>query len=209
MSNTVVRYSDADLEEFRQLILKKMERAQEQLELLQNQIYEVTENGDGDYGQDMMDDSNTNTDVEMLNSLAIHQRKYLRELENALSRIRHKTYGICEVTGELIDKKRLLAVPTTTKSLAAKLGVTPPAPQPAVAREEEDEEETEKEKRSTRSQERQVITKVIRKTPPKKVPELQLEDEEEEFFFDEEEEDDNKELPFQDMDEFSEDQGIF
>lgn len=207
MSNTVIKYSDADLEEFRQLILKKMERSLEQLELLQNQIYEVTENGDGDYGQDMMDDSNTNTDVEMLNSLAIHQRKYIRELENALSRIRHKTYGICEVTGELIDKKRLLAVPTTTKSLAAKLGVTPSSKQPEVVNLEEEEAETKG--RPSRPRERQVITRVIRKKPQKKVPEFQLEDEEEEFFFDEEEEDDNKEVPFQNMDEFSEDEGFF
>jgi len=205
MSNTIVRFSDADLEEFRRLVMKKMQRAQEQLELLQNQIYEVTENGDGDYGQDMMDDSNTNTDVEMLNSLAIHQRKYLRELENALSRIRHKTYGICEVTGELIDKKRLLAVPTTTKSLAAKLGVTPAAPKVVVASENE-----EMENRPAQRQERQVITKVIRKAPAKKAPEFQMEDEEEEeFFFDDEEEDDNKEIPFQDMDEFSDEEGRF
>lgn len=208
MSNTVVKYSDVDLEEFRRLILKKMERAQEQLELLQNQIYEVTENGDGDYGQGMMDDSNTNTDVEMLNSLAIHQRKYIRELENALSRIRHKTYGICEVTGELIDKKRLLAVPTTTKSLAAKLGVNSLEQKPALSQ-EEDDEENEPEKRPALRQERKVITRVIRKATPKRAPEFQLEDEDEEFFLDEEEEDDNKEVPFQDMDEFSEDQGVF
>ena len=57
MDNSVKRYSDADLEEFRDLIGKKLERAKEQLELLQGQIMEVTENTDSDYGQDMMDDS--------------------------------------------------------------------------------------------------------------------------------------------------------
>ena len=56
----------------------------------------------------------------MLNNMANHQRKYIQDLENALIRINNKSYGICVTTGELIDKKRLMAVPTTTKSVTAK-----------------------------------------------------------------------------------------
>ena len=209
MSKIVQRYLDADLEEFRELIEQKLARAKEQLELLQSQILEVTENSDSDYGQDMMDDSNTNSDVEMLNNLAIHQRKYIRELESALGRIRNKTYGICEVTGELIDKKRLLAVPTTTKSLAAKLGISPSK----STEEEEDEDENKEAKAARPSQpqqpQRQVITKVIRKLPPKKSqPEqFNIEEEEEEPIFEEELfEEENNEIPYQDMDEFSDEE---
>jgi RNA polymerase-binding transcription factor DksA len=120
MTNSVVRYSDAELAEFKALIEKKLHRAQEQFEHLQEQIFEITENSSDEHGGDWVDDSSINNDVEMLNNMAIRQRMYIRELENALIRIRNRSYGICSVTGELIDKRRLLAVPTTTKSLAAK-----------------------------------------------------------------------------------------
>lgn len=120
MTNSVVRYSDAELAEFKALIEKKLHRAQEQFNHLQEQIFEITENSSDEHGGDWVDDSSINNDVEMLNNMAIRQRMYIRELENALIRIRNRTYGICTVTGELIDKRRLLAVPTTTKSLAAK-----------------------------------------------------------------------------------------
>jgi RNA polymerase-binding transcription factor DksA len=206
MSKIVHRYSDADLAEFQELIEKKLGRAREQLDQLQGQILEMTENNDSDYGQDMMDDSNTNNDVEMLNNLAIHQRKFIRELEAALGRIRNKTYGICEVTGELIDKKRLLAVPTTTKSLAAKLGVTPP-PKPVL--EEEDEDEAEDKSKSTRPQ-RQVITKVIRKPTNKKTAEKPPNDEEEDEPIINDEGDwndeEDSEIPYQDMDSFADEE---
>lgn len=114
------RYSDKELEEFRSLINKKLDHAKEQLENLQDQIIEITENTGDEHGGDWVDDSSTNTEVEMLNTMAIRQRKFIADLENALIRIKNKTYGICVITGELIDKRRLLAVPTTTKSLMAK-----------------------------------------------------------------------------------------
>ncbi len=120
MTNSVVRYSDAELAEFKELIDNKLEKSREQLQSLQEQILEITENSSDEHGGDWVDDSSINNDVEMLNNMAIRQRMYIRELENALVRIRNKTYGICSVSGELIDKRRLLAVPTTTKSLAAK-----------------------------------------------------------------------------------------
>ena len=114
------RYSDTELEEFRVLIQGKLDIARVQLEQLQSQIFEITENSDDEYGSDWMDDSSINNEIEILNDMAIRQRKYIQDLENALVRIKNKTYGICVVSGELIDKKRLLAVPTTTKSIAAK-----------------------------------------------------------------------------------------
>ena len=129
------RYSDAELEEFRDIIQKKLEMAKNQLEQLQSQIFEITENSDDEYGSDWMDDSNINNEIEILNDMAIRQRKFLLDLENALVRIKNKTYGICVVTGELIDKKRLLAVPTTTKSIAAKNAeaAKPQAPKPSAS----------------------------------------------------------------------------
>jgi RNA polymerase-binding transcription factor DksA len=120
MSNAVIRYSDAELAEFKALIDKKMEQTKENLEGLQAQILEITENTSDEHGGDWVDDSSINNEVEMLNNMAIRQRRYLKDLENALIRIQNKTYGICVITGELIDKKRLMAVPTTTKSLSAK-----------------------------------------------------------------------------------------
>lgn len=121
MEPTVNRYPDAELEEFRQIITTKLETAKIELEDLRKQVLEITENAEGDFGSDWMDDSSIANDLELLNEMAIRQRKYIQDLENALVRIKNKTYGICVVTGQLIDKKRLLAVPTTTKSIAAKL----------------------------------------------------------------------------------------
>ncbi|NUO02424.1 MAG: TraR/DksA family transcriptional regulator [Saprospiraceae bacterium] len=114
------RYPDEELAEFKTLIETKLENSREQLQQLQEQIWEITENTGDEHGGDWMDDSSINNEVEMLNTMAIRQRKYIKDLENALVRIKNKTYGICIVTGELIDKRRLLAVPTTTKSVLAK-----------------------------------------------------------------------------------------
>jgi RNA polymerase-binding transcription factor DksA len=119
-SSGTARYSDQELEEFRVLISKKLEHAKEQLQNLQDQILEITENTGDEHGGDWVDDSSTNSEVELLNTMAIRQRKFITDLENALIRIRNKTYGICVISGELIDKRRLMAVPTTTKSLMAK-----------------------------------------------------------------------------------------
>ena len=119
----ITRYSDKDLEEFQILIEKKLEQTEEQLESLQSQIMEISENSSDDHGGDWVDDSATNNDIEMLNNMAIRQRKYLVDLNNALMRIKNKVYGVCLITGELIDKRRLLAVPTTTKSLTAKTDI--------------------------------------------------------------------------------------
>jgi RNA polymerase-binding transcription factor DksA len=116
----ISRYSDAELEEFRLLITDKLEKTTEQYQNILVQIKEITENTSGDYTKDLSDFSSSQTEVELLNSMASRQRAYIQDLQNALSRIRNKTYGICVVTGSLIEKRRLLAVPTTTKSVAAK-----------------------------------------------------------------------------------------
>lgn len=115
-----VRYSDVELEEFRVVVEKKLELASEQLESLKEQILEMSEKTGDDHGGDWVDDSSINNDMEMLNNMAIRQKKYVQDLNNALLRIKNKAYGICVITGELIDKRRLMAVPTTTKSLSAK-----------------------------------------------------------------------------------------
>ncbi len=120
MANGTGRYADEDLNEFKVIVETKLQHANEQLQSLQDQILEITENAGDEHGGDWMDDSSINNDIEMLNTMAIRQRKYIKDLENALIRIKNKTYGICVVTGDLIEKRRLLAVPTTTKSVIAK-----------------------------------------------------------------------------------------
>ena len=168
--NTVNRYTDAELEEFRVVISDKLEKAKTQYENLIEQIKEITENTSGDFTKDLTDFSSSQSEVEMLNQIATRQRTYIGDLQNALVRIRNKTYGICIVTGELIDKKRLVAVPTTTKSVLAKqMGEQSASHAAAVAAsgsrkdEEEDDDETPKKKKPTEPKKPVIITKVIKK----------------------------------------------
>jgi RNA polymerase-binding transcription factor DksA len=119
-SSVTTRYSDEDLKDFKDIIDQKLEKAKSQYLSLKEQLKDITENNNDDFAKDITDFSSIQTEVEMLNNMANHQRKYIQDLENALIRINNKSYGICVVTGELIDKKRLLAVPTTTKSVTAK-----------------------------------------------------------------------------------------
>ncbi|MEL6669013.1 MAG: TraR/DksA C4-type zinc finger protein [Bacteroidota bacterium] len=114
------RYPDADLEEFRQIIQNNYKQAKEDLETLRTQIRDYSARAADDFGADYGDDSNTNSDIEMLSDMAVRKRNYIRDLENAMTRINNKSYGQCSVTGKLIPKARLLAVPTTTKSLEGK-----------------------------------------------------------------------------------------
>lgn len=176
MANTVVRYSDAELEEFKELIESKLEKAQTQLSSLQEQILEIAENSGDDHGVDWMDDSSTGSDVEMLNNMAIRQRRYIQDLQNALIRIRNKAYGICTITGELIDKKRLRAVPTTTKSLAAK--TQPPVSTRPVSPPDDDDEDEATKRKPPKPAKNKVITRVIRKsTAAKPAKPVDLDDE--------------------------------
>lgn len=131
-NNRINRYSDNELTEFKAIIEKKMAKAQDELKYYEQEILDITANNGDDHGGDWMDDSNTNNEMEFLNDMAIRQRKLIQDLDNALIRIRNKSYGICVVTGELIDKRRLKAQPFATKSVAVKNAR--PAPKPKYNR---------------------------------------------------------------------------
>lgn len=120
-----VRYSDYELNEFRDLITKKLEAAKKELGYLQGLITRKDDQGgDNEDGRYMtMDDGSLSMEREQLSQMASRQITFIDHLEKALIRIESKTYGICRVTGKLIDKARLRAVPHATLSLEAKLGL--------------------------------------------------------------------------------------
>ncbi len=120
MNEPKIRYSDEDLQEFKVLIDSKLTQAQEELNTTQQQIADLNENGFNQQGGDWYDDSTTHTDLEMLQRMMVRQQRYVQDLKNALLRIHNKTYGICSVTGILIDKSRLRLVPHATKSIDGK-----------------------------------------------------------------------------------------
>ena len=117
------RYSDDDLNEFKQLINKKLSVAKEELNNLLGQMSNPGINGSSetDNSYNKLEDGASTSEKEYLSQLAARQRKFIENLENALIRIENKTYGICKVTGKLISKERLRAVPHTTLSMEAKL----------------------------------------------------------------------------------------
>ncbi len=184
MSSTA-RYNDSDLEEFRVLVEKKLETAKQELSYLQEQILEITENSGDDHGGDWMDDSSTNNDIEFLNNMAIRQRKYVQDLENALIRIRNKSYGICLVTGQLIEKRRLLAVPTATKSVEAKEAEAVEAPKKTAEKAAVPLEQSEKKEKLPPATPK-IITKVIRKPKSPAKPVNVDDDDDLDFDFDKE-----------------------
>lgn len=183
-SNKLTRYSDADLEEFRTIVETKLSKAREELKYLQEQILEITENSGDDHGGDWMDDSNINNDIEFLNNMAIRQRKYIQDLENAFTRIRNKTYGVCLVTGKLIDKRRLIAVPTATKSLEAKAIIESATIKKRIE-EEDDEDEAEKAEKKKKlakvPAQPKIITKVIKKPTKPSVKPVELDDDDDDL----------------------------
>jgi RNA polymerase-binding transcription factor DksA len=116
-----MRYSDAELAEFRELILKKLETAKKELAYLQGLITRKDEGGDMEDGRYMtMEDGSMSMEREQLSQMASRQIQFIDHLEKAMMRIENKTYGICRVTGKLIDKARLRAVPHATLSIEAK-----------------------------------------------------------------------------------------
>jgi RNA polymerase-binding transcription factor DksA len=129
-TQTLVKYSDAELNEFRELINKKLEAAKKELVYLQGLITRKDEmGGDNDDARYMtMEDGSVSMEREQLSQMASRQITYIDHLEKAIMRIESKTYGICRVTGKLIDKARLRAVPHATLSLEAKLGLVKPSP---------------------------------------------------------------------------------
>jgi RNA polymerase-binding transcription factor DksA len=115
------RYSDADLAEFRELITKKLDAAKKELAYLQGLITRKDETGDMEDARYMtMEDGSVSMEREQLSQMASRQIQFIDHLEKALMRIENKTYGICRVTGKLIDKARLRAVPHATLSIEAK-----------------------------------------------------------------------------------------
>ncbi len=121
----LVRYSDGDLTDFRDLINKKLEAAKKELNYLQGLITRKDDMGsdDNDNRYMTMEDGSMSMEREQLSQMASRQITYIDHLEKAIIRIENKTYGICRVTGKLIDKARLRAVPHATLSLEAKLGL--------------------------------------------------------------------------------------
>ncbi|MBO6605569.1 TraR/DksA family transcriptional regulator [Psychroserpens sp.] len=117
-----VRYSDKDLNEFKALIQEKIDKAQHDLELIKSAYMNDHNNGTDDTSPTFkaFDEGSAVMSKESNSQLAIRQEKFIRDLKNALIRIENKTYGICRVTGKLINKKRLELVPHATLSIEAK-----------------------------------------------------------------------------------------
>jgi RNA polymerase-binding transcription factor DksA len=116
-----MRYSDNDLVEFREIITKKLDAAKKELAYLQGLITRRDEGGDMDEARYMtMEDGSVSMEREQLSQMASRQITFIDHLEKAMMRIENKTYGICRVTGKLIDKARLRAVPHATLSIEAK-----------------------------------------------------------------------------------------
>jgi DnaK suppressor protein len=122
MSDLKVKYSDADLLEFKAIIEKKKARAEEDLALLQSAYKNDANNGTEDTSPSFksFDEGSEVMSKEANVQLAIRQEKFIRDLNNALLRIENKTYGVCRVTKKLIQKERLKIVPHATLSIEAK-----------------------------------------------------------------------------------------
>ena len=116
------RYSDKELEEFKSIIDSKLKEAKEDLVLLKGSLSHKDDHGTDDTGRsfNMMEDGSETLMREEMAQLAARQEKFIKNLENALIRINNKSYGVCRVTGKLINKKRLKLVPHATLSIEAK-----------------------------------------------------------------------------------------
>lgn len=122
--NTVkTRYSDVELEEFRQIILEKLEKARKDYQLLTEAYTNSNDNDITDTSPTfkVLEEGYQVLSKEDNARLAGRQEKFIQSLENALMRIQNKTYGICRETGKLISKERLRSVPHATLSMEAKL----------------------------------------------------------------------------------------
>jgi len=117
------RYSDAELEEFRAIILEKLEAAQREYDNLRELMSNASGNGVNDTSPTYknFDEGAQTLSKESLSTQAQRQLKFITHLKNALIRIENKTYGICRVTGKLIPKERLRAVPHATTTVEGKM----------------------------------------------------------------------------------------
>ena len=116
------RYSDAELQEFKDIILQKLEEAKKDFDLLKSSMSNSDDHGTNDTSPTfkMMEDGSDVLSREETAQLAARQQKLIKHLEDALVRIENKTYGLCRVTGKLISKERLKIVPHATLSIEAK-----------------------------------------------------------------------------------------
>lgn len=119
-----IRYSDAELAEFKEIIIKKLAKAQEHYDLLQADINHSSSNGTDDTSPTFktLEEGASTLNKEETGRLAQRQYKFIKNLEAALVRIENKTYGICRETGKLIPADRLRIVPHATLSIEAKEG---------------------------------------------------------------------------------------
>jgi DnaK suppressor protein len=117
------RYSDEELQEFRNIIQKKLDEAREGLKLLTEAYTTQNANDTNDTSPSfkILEEGSQVLSKEENSQLAARQQKFIRDLENALIRIENKSYGVCRVTGKLISKERLRSVPHATLSIEAKL----------------------------------------------------------------------------------------
>ena len=122
MSDTKVRYSDKELEEFRSIIEEKISHAEHDLALIESTYKNDSNNGTDDTSPTFkaFEEGSETMSKEANVQLAIRQEKFIRDLKNAILRIENKSYGICRVTGTLIQKERLKLVPHATLSIEAK-----------------------------------------------------------------------------------------
>lgn len=122
------RYSDSELQEFKKLIEKKIEKAGSDLKMLTEAYINNNEHGTNDTSPTfkVLEEGNSVMTKEENSKLANRQEKFIQNLEMAIIRIENKTYGICRETGRLISKERLMSVPHATLSIDAKLNRTRP-----------------------------------------------------------------------------------
>lgn len=125
VAGPVYRYSDEELGEFRELVNRKLETARKDLAYFQSLMTHRGDAGtdDTDNRYQNMEDGSGAQDREQVANLASRQIQFINNLEKALVRIENKTYGICRVSGKLIDKARLRAVPHATLSMESKTGM--------------------------------------------------------------------------------------
>ncbi len=121
------RFSDEELQEFKEIINKKLEEARDGLKLLTEAYTTQNANDTNDTSPSfkILEEGSQVLSKEENSQLAARQQKFIRDLENALIRIENKTYGICRVTGKLISKDRLRSVPHATLSIEAKMNRKP------------------------------------------------------------------------------------
>lgn len=120
--NQKTKYNDQELQEFKELILAKIEKAESDLAILREQFANDQNNGTDDTSPQFksFEEGSMVMSKESNSQLASRQEKFIRDLKNALVRIENKTYGICRETGKLIDANRLRLVPHATLSMEAK-----------------------------------------------------------------------------------------